>query len=99
MDDAIHSRTGGYGQTNRGGYRNRRMDLMIEKASLLTDQVQRRQALQEIMALAMDDMPRAPLVVGDDVYGVSARIDWRPRADLMLLAKEVRFAKAPADIR
>lgn len=93
LEDAIHSRTGGYGHTNRGRYSNPKVDLLIERATQISEQSQRLKVLQEIMGMVMEDMPRVPLVVGEDLYGVSSRISWRPRADMMVLGKEVRPVK------
>jgi peptide/nickel transport system substrate-binding protein len=91
LEDAIHSRSGEYGNSNRGRYSNPKVDLLIERASRISEQGQRLRALQEIMGLVMEDMPRVPLVVGEDVYCVSSRISWRPRADMMVLGKEVGY--------
>jgi len=89
FEDAIHSRTGGYGQTNRGGYRNPEIDRMIEASAGQLDQAQRLRSLQAIMARCMEDLPRVPLYIEEEIYGVSSRIAWTPRLDMMVLGKEV----------
>jgi len=99
LESAIHSRSNDYGYSNRGGYSNPKVDLLIEEASRISDQGRRLRVLQEIMGMVMEDMPRVPLVVGDDVYGVSDRIDWKPRADMMVLGKEIRFEGDKAGFR
>lgn len=91
LEEAIHSRSDGYGHSNRGNYRNPKVDLLIEKASSISEPSQRLRLMQEIMKLVMEDMPRIPLVVGDDLYCVSDRISWRPRTDMMVLGSEVDF--------
>lgn len=88
--DAIHSRGRGFGATNRGGYANPQLDSLIESVFTIFDSRERLSRLQEIMALAMEDMPRVPLLVADDIYGVSRRVQWKPRVDLMVLGKEAR---------
>lgn len=95
-EDAIHSRGNGYGTTNRGGYSNPRVDSMIEIASRVSDPAERLSILQRVMALAMEDMPRAPLVIAEDIYGVSLWVRWKPRADLMVLGKEISLEEEPA---
>lgn len=89
FDDVIHGTAGGYGRDNQGRYRNPAADRMIEKSSGYLDQSQRLKALQEIMRLVMADLPRIPLYVEDEIYAVSERVSWQPRADMMILAKEV----------
>lgn len=91
LEEAIHSRSEGYGQSNRGRYSNPKVDRLIEEAASITEPSRRLRVLQEAMRLVMEDMPRVPLVVGDDLYCVSDRILWRPRADMMVLGREVGY--------
>jgi hypothetical protein len=42
------------------------------------------------MAAVMDDMPRVPLYFEDEIYGVSAKVDWQPRLDMLVLGKEAK---------
>jgi hypothetical protein len=37
----------------------------------------------------MEDLPRVPLYIEEEIYGVSSRIAWTPRLDMMVLGKEV----------
>jgi peptide/nickel transport system substrate-binding protein len=90
FEDAIHSRQGGYGHTNRGGYHHPQIDHLIENASGQLEQTRRLKSLQEIMARCMEDLPRVPLYIEEEIHGVSARIVWEPRLDMMVLGKEVR---------
>lgn len=99
FEDAIHTKTGGYGTTNRGGYSNTGVDTMIERATRLSDPEERLKLLQRIMATAMDDMPRVPLVIAEDIYAISDRVRWKPRVDLMVLGKEADFAKTGSGIK
>lgn len=89
FDDVIHSPRGGYGRDNQGRYRNPSVDRMIEASSGYLDQAQRLRALKEIMGRVMDDLPRIPLYVEDEIYAVSDRLSWQLRSDLMIYAKEV----------
>lgn len=90
FDDAIHSRAGGYGQTNRGHYSNPSLDKMIEAAAGQLDQARRLKSLQDIMSLCMEDLPRVPLYIEEEIHGVSRRVAWEPRLDMMVLGKEAR---------
>lgn len=89
FDDVIHSPHDGYGRDNYGRYRNARVDRLIEAAAEYLDQGQRLKALQELMRLVMQDLPRIPLYVEDEIYVVSSAIYWQPRLDMMVYAKDV----------
>jgi len=88
FEGAIHSRSGGYGHTNRGGYRNPEIDRMIESAAGQLEQGQRLKSLQRIMKKCMEDLPRVPLYIEEEIHAVSKRVDWEPRLDMMVLGKE-----------
>ncbi|HNR39419.1 MAG TPA: ABC transporter substrate-binding protein [Acidobacteriota bacterium] len=90
MDDLFHSTTGVYGRDNRGRYRNPEVDRMIETLGGLLNQPQRLHTMQRLMVMIMQDMPRVPLFVEDEIYGVSPAVVWKPRLDMRILAKEVR---------
>ena len=89
FDDVIHSPGKGYGRDNKGRYLNPKLDRLIESSSGYLNQAQRLKTLQETMRLAMQDLPRVPLYIEDDIYAVSDRVTWQPRLDMMVFAKEV----------
>jgi len=93
FDDFIHSPGNGYGRVNNGRYFNPEADRRIEAMASLLNPRQRLVALQELMALVMADVPRVPLYVEDEIYGVSKRLEWKTRLDLMVLGKDVRRAR------
>ena len=63
---------------------------MIETLGGLLNQPQRLHTMQRLMVMIMQDMPRVPLFVEDEIYGVSPAVVWKPRLDMRILAKEVR---------
>jgi len=89
LADAIHSPTNGYGMSNWAGYHNPLVDQLVEKSGASLHQQQRLQALQAAMAAAMADLPRIPLYIEDEIYGISDRVRWRPRLDILFFGKEV----------
>lgn len=93
FDDFIHSPGDGYGRVNGGRYFNLEADRRIEAMSSLLNPRQRLAALQDVMALVMEDVPRVPLYVEDEIYGVAKRLSWKTRLDLMVLGKDVRQAR------
>jgi peptide/nickel transport system substrate-binding protein len=99
FDDVIHSQKNGYGRENKGRYYNPQVDLLIEKSSGYFDSSQRLQALQEIMALVMQDPPRIPLYFEDEIYGISKGVEWHPRLDMLVLGKEARIRTGHAEFK
>jgi ABC-type transport system substrate-binding protein len=90
LDEEFHTRTKAYGLTNRARYSNREVDRLIERSDSCFAQQRRLEMIQEVMGIIMRDMPQIPMLVEDEVCGVSDRIEWTPRLDMMILGKEVR---------
>lgn len=88
----LHSSGGEYGQRNNSGYRNRALDQLIEAADHEFDPARRQGILQRAMRLVMEDLPIIPLYLREDCYGMRRDLDWRPRADGLILAKEIKPA-------
>ncbi|MEW6685232.1 MAG: ABC transporter substrate-binding protein [Candidatus Edwardsbacteria bacterium] len=95
FDDAIHSFSSqrGYGIRNYGGYFNKKLDELIEESATLINETKRLKMLHQAMKMTVDELPRIPLYVEEDIYGVSKRIVWLPRNDLTIQAKEISLAK------
>ncbi|HTY09101.1 MAG TPA: ABC transporter substrate-binding protein [Candidatus Edwardsbacteria bacterium] len=89
----LHTARGDYGHRNASGYSDPELDRLIEQADREFNTAQRQRMLQRAMRLAMNDLPMIPLFLREDCYGVSTALDWRPRADGMILAKDIRPAK------
>ncbi|HET9313949.1 MAG TPA: ABC transporter substrate-binding protein, partial [Vicinamibacteria bacterium] len=79
----------GMGVANFSGYSNREVDRAIEESVLLASPGPRRQALEGIMGRLMDDLPWAPLYVDEDVFALSADLQWTPRRDGFVLGAEI----------
>jgi len=89
LDEALHSRSGGYGVNNYGRYANPEVDRMIEVSDTSFSQERRLRLIQRAMELAYQDAAMVPLYVEDQVSGASAGLRWTPRLDMMVLGKEV----------
>jgi peptide/nickel transport system substrate-binding protein len=77
---ALHTRDDqhGYGSGNYGRYSNGDIDRIAEGNLRIFDPRERLEILQESMRLAAQEVPYLPLIVFDDVYVVSRRLDWNP---------------------
>ena len=89
----LHALRGSYGHRNISGYSNPELDRLIEAADREFNPAQRQRILQQAMRLAMRDLPIIPLYLREDCFGVSRALDWQPRADGMILVKDIRLAK------
>lgn len=97
LDSLVHSPRPdrSLGESNTNGYRNDRLDALIESAAGESAMRQRRVTLQQCQRLVMEDLPLVPLLVPEDVYAVREGIEWQPRLDGRVLGVEVRRS-APA---
>lgn len=93
LDEAVHSRSGGYGTNNYGGYSNPEVDRLIEDSDTCFSQARRLELIQRTMELVCRDVAIVPLFVEDQVCGVSDGIAWEPRLDMMVLGKEAGFRR------
>ena len=79
LESNFHS--DGYGNRQ---YSNRAADVLIEAASSETDEDNRRAILQGASTVIMADFAIVPLHYQNDIYGMSKKVDWRPRPDYFL---------------
>lgn len=91
LDSFVHSKNGGYGQTNFTGYANPELDRLIEESGEKLDQSARRSLLQHCLRKAMDDRWMLPLDIPYDTYGVKKDLVWEPRLDRRLMGREMRW--------
>lgn len=98
-DACLHSpnRVLGYGSANLGKYSSRRMDFLIEQSNQTIYPRQRQIYLQDIMKLAMDELPLIPLYTQDTFYGGRKEIMWTPRLDERIYAAEIQIRSARID--
>ena len=93
LDAALHTReTGtGLGRANTGGYSSPEADRLVDEAARTLDPPRRKAVLQQLMRLAMHDLPWVPLYLEEEVYLSREGIDWEPRLDNYVLLSEVRL--------
>lgn len=89
LDEALHSKVGGYGVNNYGGYSNREVDRLTEISDTCFSQERRLKLIQAAMKLIYDDMAIIPLFIEDQISACSDNIQWRPRLDMLVLGKEI----------
>jgi peptide/nickel transport system substrate-binding protein len=92
FDAMVHSRDAalGYGDANFADYRNAALDSLIDESGSTLDMLTRRGQLERCMHLLMEDLAWIPLYVPWNAYGVRRDLDWRPRLDGYILARDVR---------
>jgi len=101
FDAKAHSRQPerGYGTSNFSRYSNPVLDRLIEDSNNTFDLLDRRKRLQACMRLAMADLAYIPLYTASQLYGVRAGVEWRPRNDGFILARDIRRRGVTAKAR
>jgi len=91
LEPQLHSRATheGYGVRNWIGYNNKKIDQEIDASAQLLKLDDRREALEQIMTVLMDDLPWIPLYIDQDVYALDHRFSWSPRHDSHVFAYEI----------
>lgn len=85
----LHSYSpGDLGHRNNSGYSNPMMDSLIQAASREFDPALRQETLKRALAMAAEDLPLIPLYYQSTCYAVRPGLQWVPRSDEMVLAKE-----------
>jgi peptide/nickel transport system substrate-binding protein len=75
--------------TFEGGYKNEEIDALLEEARSIVDQEKRTELYTEVQKLAQEDPPVIFGYAIEDAYGVSDKVEWEPRSDEMVWAKEM----------
>lgn len=86
LDAFIHNQ----GEFNNGRYQNLVVDKLIEKSRKEINPQERLKILQKIMELVDKDLIGIPLFESSRLYAVKKEIDWEPRLDGLVLAKDVK---------
>lgn len=91
LADFLHSRDPGrrLGSANDFGLADAELDRVIERTARIEEDLERRDALNQLMARVMDELPVLPLFVERDVYVRDPRIAFGPRYDGEIRAYEV----------
>jgi peptide/nickel transport system substrate-binding protein len=92
FDALVHSRDQalGYGDSNFGDYHNPALDALIHDSGSTLDMLARRAKLERCMHLLMDDLTFIPLSVPLALFGVRDDVEWVPRRDGFILARDIR---------
>jgi peptide/nickel transport system substrate-binding protein len=90
---ATPNRDKGTGPSNPGGYSNKQVDELLDKALRTVDDEQRAQMLAEASRVAMADYGVIPLHFEMTTWAFRKDIDYTPRADQMTQAQLVKPAK------
>jgi len=78
------------GEFNNGRYTNAAVDRLIEKSRQELNPERRLELLQKVMELVNDDLIGIPLFESARLYAIKKGLNWEPRLDGLVLAKEVR---------
>ncbi len=91
LADFLHSRDAArrLGSSNDFGFADAELDRNIERSAEIEDDMERRDALNGLMARVMEELPVLPLFVDRDVYVHEPRIAFAPRYDGEIRAYEV----------
>ena len=91
LEPQLHSRSShqGYGVRNYNGYSNSEVDKAIDESAQLLQLEDRRDSLEKIMAILMEDLPWIPLYIDQDVYALDRSFGWKPRHDSHVFAYEI----------
>jgi peptide/nickel transport system substrate-binding protein len=82
----------GYGQTNRGDWRNEAFDAAIDRADATSDMKQRHAHLQEATRIAAREIPMIPVHYEQDIYAAKKGVKVVPRMDKFIWAYEMDVA-------
>ena len=74
-------------------YSNPKLDAMIEEGRSTMDKTKRQKIYSETAKLVKEEVPWAFAYQQMDIYGVSARLNWKPRPDERLFLVDMSFKK------
>jgi peptide/nickel transport system substrate-binding protein len=81
----------GLGIWNYGNYSNPAVDRLCDSILITMSPSIRKELIQEVFSLAMDDAAWVPLYSSKAFYGVDKSIQWDPRPSLYILLDEIHF--------
>ena len=74
-------------------YTNPKLDALIEEGRSIMDKKKRQKIYSDASKLMKEDVPWAFQYQQMDIYGVSERINWRPRTDEKIFVNSMSFKK------
>jgi peptide/nickel transport system substrate-binding protein len=94
FDACLHTKDGtGLGTANMGGYSNRTLDGLIERAGKTMASRERIDLLHQAQRMIMEDLPLIPLYVRNRTFAFDGRLAFRPRQDGRIQLAELAWTK------
>lgn len=88
---AVHSKEGEYGKFNAGGYRNPKVDFLIEDSEAIISPFERLEKLRGAMKIIVkEDIIGIPLFIPEALYAAKTSVKFQPRIDGYIFASEIR---------
>lgn len=72
-------------------YSNPQLDALLDRGRSTVDQAERLRVYRQAAEIIKDDAPLLALFQPPLIYGLNARLDWRPRADTMIDLRGASF--------
>lgn len=82
-----------FGNSNRGHFSNAEYDALIDKAESTASLTEKTKYLQQATLLLQKEMPFIPLFFMEDTYATAANVEFTPRFDNYIYARDIRFKK------
>jgi len=74
-------------------YSNPKLDAIIEEARAIMDKAKRQKLYTEASLIFKEEVPWAFCYQQMDIYGVSERLNWKPRPDEKIVVYNMSFKK------
>jgi peptide/nickel transport system substrate-binding protein len=78
---------------SQSAYKNEEVDKLVDEARTETDMAKREEMYHKAIQIAYDEAAIVPLLNLANVYGLSERLQWKPRRDGKILAYEMSLAE------
>jgi peptide/nickel transport system substrate-binding protein len=82
-----------HSEGSQAAYKNEEVDRLIDEARTETDGAKREEMYHKAIQITYDEAPVVPLMNLAGVYGLSERLQWKPRRDGKILAYEMSLAE------
>lgn len=90
LESVMHSREGPYGNFNGMGYKNEKVDQLIEESEKLLKPLERLSKLREAMKILVDrDIVGIPLFIPEALYAKKKGLLFTPRIDNYVVVSEI----------
>jgi len=82
-----------HSEGSQSAYKNEEVNKLVDEARTETDVAKREEMYHEAIQIAYDEAAVVPLMNLAGVYGLSERLQWKPRRDGKILAYEMSLAE------